>query len=242
MAKAANNANVEREMEGPDYPGAIELIRGPISRNKSEASSLGQDNSTIYKRIDKQHGVHGGAAKDFAKIDGMQADKRVDYLRSLLGLLKHAKYDKFNDLVDQMTGAPTAKAPAKGKKTKVDAPISADDANAFVAKAGQKPSGTPAGTTPPADDSDLADEPKFVVFDPVAGTYLAKIDEDRSTEWDERSEALLLSEEEATKISGENADTEVHPASDSEPAPPSPITAALEKSRAHLQAVPDVTD
>lgn len=245
MAKAANNENVGREIEGPDFKGAIELIRGPVAKNKSDASSLGQDNSTIFKRIDKQYGVHRGAANTFASIDRMQKDKRVDYLRSLLGLLSNAGYDGFNDLVDRMGAAPTAQAkPDKKGKTKkaADQPLGEDQANAFLSQASQ----------PPADDSDLVDaappavaedpEPKFVVYDPANELYLAK--EGGDGEWDDRKGALLLSRADAERLVGEHVDTVVQ-SEDGEPAPTSnvsPISAALEKSRAHLTAVPDALD
>lgn len=118
MAKQANDENVRRDEDGPDYDAAIGLIRGQIRTNQSDVQSLAQDNSTLYKRIDKQHGVHRGAAKQFAAIDQMAPDKRTDFLRSLLGLLGHAGYDKFNDLVDQAQ-RPT---PAKGKAEKAAKP------------------------------------------------------------------------------------------------------------------------
>lgn len=102
MAKKADSENVAREIEGPDYASAIELVRGPIRTNQSNASTMGQNNATLFKRIDKECGVHPGAAKDFAKVDKMAPEKRDDYLRSLLGLFGHAGYDKFDDLVDRM--------------------------------------------------------------------------------------------------------------------------------------------
>ena len=40
-------------------------------------------------------------AKDFAKIDTMAPEKRIDYLRSLIALLNFAGYDNFDDLVDR---------------------------------------------------------------------------------------------------------------------------------------------
>jgi hypothetical protein len=114
MAKTANSANVKRDIEGPDYKGAIDLVRGRIRSNQSESRSLAQDNSTLYKRIDKEHGVHTGAAKDFAKIDGMAPEKRTDYLRSLLGMLGFAGYDNFDDLVDRaQKPAPTGEGKDK---------------------------------------------------------------------------------------------------------------------------------
>lgn len=116
MAKVANSENVERDIKGPDFVEAIKLIRGPIARNKSDSSALGQDNSTLYKRIDKQYGVHGGAAKIFASIDAMQADKRTDCLRSLFGLIRNAGFGQFDDLVDIAEGKAT-KPPATVKKT-----------------------------------------------------------------------------------------------------------------------------
>ena len=129
MAKAASDQNVRRDEDGPDYDGAILLIRGQIRSNQSESQSLAQDNSTLYKRVDKQHGVHRGAAKDFAKIDQMAEEKRTDYVRSLLGLLNHAHYDNFNDLVDQAQ-AGAKKAAAKPAKAKVKAPDATGPAGA----------------------------------------------------------------------------------------------------------------
>lgn len=109
MAKTANSENLRREAEGPNWKETIDLIRGPIRSNGADTSKLGQENGTFYKRIEKQYGVHRGAAKDFAKIDLMAPEKRTDYLRSLIGLCRQAKFTEFNDLVDQ------AQAPAKAK-------------------------------------------------------------------------------------------------------------------------------
>lgn len=114
MARAANSENIKRDESGPDFNGAVGLVRGQIRTNESDIQSTAQDNSTLYKRIEKQMGVHRGAAKDFAKIDKMAGEKRTDYLRSLLGLLGVAGYNDFDDLVDR------AQKPAgkdKGQKT-----------------------------------------------------------------------------------------------------------------------------
>lgn len=126
MAKAANGENVARDVKGPDYVEAIKLIRGPIARNKSDSSALGQDNSTLYKRIDKNFGVHPGAAKMFAGIDAMQDDKRNDCLRSLFGLIQNAGFGKFDDLVDRAEGKTSA--PAKAEKAALpDHPADSSD-------------------------------------------------------------------------------------------------------------------
>lgn len=135
MAKAANGENVARDVKGPDYVEAIKLIRGPIARNKSDSSALGQDNSTLYKRIDKNFGVHPGAAKIFAGIDGMQEDKRTDCLRSLFGLIKNAGFGKFNDLVDMAEGKTTT-APKAEKQALPEHP--ADDSD-LVKAGGDQP-------------------------------------------------------------------------------------------------------
>lgn len=131
MARTANSQTIEREEQGPDFEGAISLIRGRIRTNQSEIRSIAQDQSTLFKRVDKEKGVHAGAAKDFAKIDAMAAEKRTDYLRSLLGLLNYAGYDNFDDLVDraqkpQGKGAGKSAAKSKSEQPKAKAPDALD--------------------------------------------------------------------------------------------------------------------
>lgn len=138
MAKTANSENVRRDVEGPDFKGAIELIRGPIARNKSDSSSLGQDNSTIYKRIDKQYGVNRQAATMFASLDGMQADKRTDVLRSLFGLVQNAGYGNFDDLVDRAERAASEK-PAATAEAKPALPDHPSDDSDLVKAGGEDP-------------------------------------------------------------------------------------------------------
>ena len=129
MARSATSENIARDEGGPDFQGAINLIRGKIRTNQSDSRSLAQDNSTLFKRIDKQMGVHPAAAKDFGKIDGMAPEKRTDYLRSLLGLLSFAEYDNFDDLVDRAQ-KPSGKkeGKAKAKEPAADKPAAAPDA------------------------------------------------------------------------------------------------------------------
>lgn len=126
MARSANSKNIQRDQDGPDFQSVIGLVRGKLRSNDSDQRSLAQDNATLFTRIEKEHGVHKGAAKTFAAIDKMAGEKRADYLRSLIGLLNFAGYDNFDDLVDraQRPGqAPAAKKPAPaGKGAKAQAP------------------------------------------------------------------------------------------------------------------------
>jgi hypothetical protein len=147
MARTANAENVKRDVEGPDYKGAIDLIRGPIRTNQSDSSSLGQENSTLYKRIDKQMGVNRGAAKAFAAIDGMAPEKRDDHLRSLLGLLKHAGYGEFSDLVDRAQSVQPSKPNPDGDPDfdEVDGPP-ADDSDLREAGGSEPAPGEADGT------------------------------------------------------------------------------------------------
>lgn len=125
MAKTANDESVKRDEDGPAFDEVIGLIRGAVRNNQAEVSSIAQDSSTIYKRIEKQLGVHRGAAKQFAAIDGMAPEKREDFLRSLLGLLTHAGYANFNDLVDRAQ-RPTKAAKGAKAKDKADTPPATD--------------------------------------------------------------------------------------------------------------------
>jgi hypothetical protein len=110
------------------------LVRGQLRNNDSDQKSLAQDNATMFKRIEKEHGVHKGAAKTFSQIDKMGAEKRTDYLSSLLGLLGIAGYDNFDDLVDRAKArvAKAKQAPesrlAKGRKA--EAPDALDGVTA----------------------------------------------------------------------------------------------------------------
>lgn len=108
MAKTANSENIKRDEEGPDFSAAIDLVRGRLRTNDSNQRSLAQDNSTLYKRIEKDHGVNSASAKDFARFDKMAPEKRTGHLRHLLGMLSRAGYDNFDDLVDRAE-KPTAK-------------------------------------------------------------------------------------------------------------------------------------
>jgi hypothetical protein len=121
MAKQANDENIARDESGPDYDGAISLIRGQIRTNQSDINGIAQDQGTLFGRIDKQMGVNAKAAKAFSAIDIMADEKRTDYLRSLLGLLGRAGYDKFNDLVDHMHRPAGDKTPDKPQADKTPA-------------------------------------------------------------------------------------------------------------------------
>jgi hypothetical protein len=126
MARSANSENIRRDEDGPDFESVIGLVRGKLRSNDADQRSLAQDNATLFTRIEKQHGVHKGAAKTFVQIDRMAPEKRTDYLRSLIGLLNFAGYDNFDDLVDRAQRpegkAAPKKAPAGGKGTKAQAP------------------------------------------------------------------------------------------------------------------------
>lgn len=128
MAKAANSKNVERDESGPNYNATIKLIRGQLRSNDSDQRSLAQDNAEAYKRIEKDHGVHRGAAKQFAAIDKMAVEKRTDFLRSLLGLLGHAGYDNFDDLVDRAQRPAGKDSGSAAPKTPKPAPDATDGA------------------------------------------------------------------------------------------------------------------
>lgn len=117
MAKTASSENIQRDEDGPDYDKTILAVRGQLRANDADQKKLAQENSTVYKRIEKEYGVHSGAAKQFAAIDKMAAEKRSDFLRSLLGLLNRAGYNDFDDLVDR------AQRPKTEGETKTSASV-----------------------------------------------------------------------------------------------------------------------
>jgi hypothetical protein len=134
MARSANSANIRRDEQGPDFKAVVDLVRGRLRTNDADQKSLAQDNATMFTRIEKQHGVHKGAAKTFAQVDKMAAEKRTDFLRSLLGLLGIAGYDNFDDLVDRAqkpAGKPAKETPkpaGKGSKAQVPDALEGDNA------------------------------------------------------------------------------------------------------------------
>lgn len=134
MANTANDASIRREEAGPDYVAAINLVRGKLRANDSDQRSLAQDNATLYTRIEKQHGVHKGAAKTFASIDKMAQDKRTDFLRSLFGLLGFAGYDNFDDLVDRAQRPSANAKPDVQPKPAPDAEAGPEGKNGDIAR------------------------------------------------------------------------------------------------------------
>ena len=143
MAQSADRESVNRADSGPDYAGALQLIRSDIKQDKEETSRIGQRVGGTWKRIEKTMGLNRAGAQMFARIDGMAPESRSDVLRTLIGLAKAARYTDFNDLVDQAQNA-TPKAPPAPP-----APIT-------PAAGGSKADAALAAAPPhPRDDSDL---------------------------------------------------------------------------------------
>ena len=141
MAQSATADSVSAADQGPDYEGALALMRGEIRQAKEETSSLGQNVGQAWKRIEKQMGLNRKGAQMFNGILFLAPDTQRDVIRTFMGLLRASKLDRFDDLVDRAEQAGQGETKPKPSPRKPGTPAPAAEA-----------------PTHPADDSDLAGE------------------------------------------------------------------------------------
>lgn len=167
MAQSATADSVSAADQGPDYEGAIALMRGEIRQAKEETSSLGQNVGQAWKRIEKTMGLNRKGAQMFNAILFLAPDTQKDIIRTFIGLLRASKLDRFDDLVDRAEQAGESETKPKPSPRKP---------GTKAAPAAEAPSH-------PADDSDLAGEDDGAIdaggedgasFDPETATQTAE--------------------------------------------------------------------
>lgn len=161
MAQSATPDSVSAADQGPDYEGAIALMRGEIRQAKEETSSLGQNVGQAWKRIEKTMGLNRKGAQMFNGILFLAPDTQKDVVRTFMGLLRASKLDRFDDLVDR-----AQQPPADDDKPKPS-----------PRKPGTKAAPAAEAPSHPADDSDLAGED-----DDASGEVGAPFDPETATE------------------------------------------------------------
>lgn len=128
MARKANKESVAAAENGPDYKGALALIRGDIREAKDETSTIGQRVGQDWKRIEKVMGLNRRGAQMFAGIAFLPSDTQADILRTFYGLVKEAGLSEFTDLVDiAEAGEAKPKAPPAAPQPIADHPSDDSD-------------------------------------------------------------------------------------------------------------------
>lgn len=120
MAVKATPDRVGADMQPSNFRAAVALIRTSIQQYKNTIKGTTSKIGDVWAKIEG-HKVDKAAAKDFERLDKMEPEKRVEYMRSLNGLIDAAGWEETAaDLVDvaesnvvhmRMGGA---QAPAEG--------------------------------------------------------------------------------------------------------------------------------
>lgn len=106
MARKATAENAEKPAPGSnvDYAKALKILE-KIDSLKGDLRETQGELSGVWEGIEKDCGVNKAAAKVFLdKIHKPAEDRRNDFLRSLLGLLKASGIQLGADLVDAAQG------------------------------------------------------------------------------------------------------------------------------------------
>lgn len=99
MAQKATPENVAADMSPPNYRAAVQRIR-TIKAKKDRVSGINGEIADVWTKVES-HKVHKGAGKDFLRLDGMEPEERVRYMRDLNGLIDAAGWDATQqDMVD----------------------------------------------------------------------------------------------------------------------------------------------
>jgi hypothetical protein len=138
MTRKAPKAQQTEQVFTPDFALAVRLFRNDIKPAQAKVGEYAQEQSTAYKAIKKNAHVDPAAARLAFRLDGMEENKRDDFLRSLRGLLHELKIFMPLDMLDMAAGAKPGESPIptgarKPKMTLVTVP------------------------KPPAGDTDLSD-------------------------------------------------------------------------------------
>ncbi len=100
MANKASAANVQADMQPPNFRAAVQHVRTTKAK-KDKMSGLNGEIAAIYAKIEGFK-VNRKGAKIFYALDNMEASERNDVLRSLNGMCDAAGWDEIDeDLVDK---------------------------------------------------------------------------------------------------------------------------------------------
>ena len=103
MANAASDDRIKADIRPPDFRAAVTKIRS-IEAKKTKISSLNGEVADIWAKVEG-HKVNKDAGKTFRKLDKMELAERMDFMRSLNGLIDAAGWPKEDgDLVDGAEG------------------------------------------------------------------------------------------------------------------------------------------
>lgn len=100
MAQKATPENVAADMAPPNYRAAVQRIR-TIKAKKDKVAGVNGEIADVWAKVEG-HKVNKGAGKDFLRLDGMEHEDRVRYMRDLNGLIDAAGWDETaQDMVDK---------------------------------------------------------------------------------------------------------------------------------------------
>lgn len=89
---------------GPDFNLARDIMRDDIAGIRDDLSKRQGDASAAWKRVEKEAGVHKGAAKAVFGLLNKSEEHRDDFLRSFVGLARAFGLTTRVDLVDLAQG------------------------------------------------------------------------------------------------------------------------------------------
>lgn len=92
------------QIHAPDFGKAVRIYREDIKPAQSKVGEYAQEQSTAYKALKKDCGLHPGAAKIVFRLDQMEESKRDDFLRTFQGLCKALNIFMPRDLADIAEG------------------------------------------------------------------------------------------------------------------------------------------
>lgn len=100
MAKAANPASVAADLTPPNYRAAVQRIR-TIPAKKEKVASANGDIADIWAKVEG-HKVDKHAGKAFLRLDALDPEDRLRFMRDLNGLCDAAGWPETDsDLVDR---------------------------------------------------------------------------------------------------------------------------------------------
>lgn len=103
MADAANKASIQADLRPPDYRAAVQRIR-TIPAKKEKVASANGDIADIWAKVEG-HKVDKHAGKAFLRLDDLDPEDRLRFMRDLNGLIDAAGWPETDsDLVDKAQG------------------------------------------------------------------------------------------------------------------------------------------
>lgn len=86
----------------PDYALAASILKDTLGGLRDDSSKLNGQLSAAWKRVEKEAGVHRGAAKAVFSLIHKSESAQNDYMRTFLGMAEQFKlYPLRKDLVDK---------------------------------------------------------------------------------------------------------------------------------------------